>query len=146
MMLILYELVLTRAKTNFHAHIVGIAKKTTTLAVRTNTMTIETLKSINDKLVEAQLEHSALKLLYKEREADLLLNTDFVQVLDTKRPTVAEKEAYITLQMADAKHKLNHAMVLVEKLKREYEIEKLSIKFQGTFLNTIAEGVMIDDD
>ena len=109
-------------------------------------MTIETLKSINDKLVEAQLEHSALKLLYKEREADLLLNTDFVQVLDTKRPTVAEKEAYITKELADCKHKVNHAMVLVEKLKREYEIEKLSIKFQGTFLNTIAEGVMIDDD
>ena len=116
------------------------------LVVRMNTMTIETLKSINDKLVEAQLEHSALKLLYKEREADLLLNTDFEETLGKKRPTVAEKEAYITLELANAKHKLNHAMVLVEKLKREYEIEKLSIKFQGTFLNTIAEGVMIDDD
>ena len=111
-----------------------------------NTMTLEHLKSINDKLVEAQLDHSAKKLLLKEVEADLLLNTDFKEELGNGRPTVDDKKSYILLKTKELRHEVNHAMVLVEKLKREYEIEKLSIKFQGTFLNTIAEGVMIDDD
>lgn len=146
MMLILYELVLTRVMMNFHAHIVGIAKKIIMLVVRMNTMTIENLKSINDKLVEAQLDHSAKKLLLKEVEAELLLNTDFKEELGNGRPTVDDKKSYILLKTKELRHEVNHAMVLVEKLKREYEIEKLNIKFQGTFLNTIAEGVMIDDD
>ena len=113
---------------------------------RTNTMTIEELKSINDKLVEAQLDYSAKKLLLKETEAELLLNTDFKEALNNGRPTVDDKKSYILLKTKELKQEVNHAAALVEKLKREYEICKLSIKFQGTFLNTIAEGVMIDDD
>ena len=109
-------------------------------------MTIQELKSINDKLVEAQLDYSVKKLLLKEREADLLLNTDFKEELNNGRPTVDDKKAYVLLNVKEMKHEVNHAMLLVEKLKREYEICKLSIKFQGTFLNTVAEGVMIDDD
>ena len=116
------------------------------LVARMNTMTIADLKTINEQLVEAQLDYSAKKLLYKENEAELLLNTDFEEVLKTKRPTVAQKDSYVLLQLRELKHEVNHALVLVEKLKREYEIEKLSIKFQGEFMNTIAEGVMIDDD
>ena len=54
-------------------------------------MAIQHLKSINEQLVDAQLDYAAKKLLYKEKEADLLLNTDFEETLGKKRPTVDEK-------------------------------------------------------
>ena len=109
-------------------------------------MAIQHLKAINEELVEAQLDYAAKKLLYKEKEADLLLNTDFEEALGKKRPTVDEKKAYLLLQMKEDKHTLNHAEILVEKLKREYEIEKLNIRFTGNFLSTIATGAGLDDD
>ena len=109
-------------------------------------MAIQHLKAINEQLVDAQLDYAAKKLLYKEKEADLLLNTDFEETLGKKRPTVDEKKSWLLLQMKEAKHELNHAEVLVEKLKRDYEIEKLNIRFTGDFLSTIATGAGLDDD
>lgn len=109
-------------------------------------MAIQHLKAINEQLVEAQLDYAAKKLLYKEKEAELLLNTDFEETLGKKRPTVDEKKSWLLLQMKEAKHELNHAEVLVEKLKRDYEIEKLNIRFTGDFLSTIATGAGLDDD
>ena len=46
--------------------------------------------------------------------------------------------------MKEAKHELNHAEVLVEKLKRDYEIEKLNIRFTGDFLTTVATGAGLE--
>ena len=107
-------------------------------------MAIQHLKSINEQLVDAQLDYAAKKLLYKEREADLLLNTDFEEVLGKKRPTVDEKKAWLLLEMKEAKHELNDAEVLVEKLKRDYEIEKLNIRFTGDFLSSVATGAGLE--
>ena len=109
-------------------------------------MAIQHLKSINEQLVDAQLDYAAKKLLYKEKEADLLLNTDFEEALGKKRPTVDEKKAWLLVQMKEAKHELNHAEILVDRLKRDYEIEKLNIRFTGNFLSTIATGAGLDDD
>lgn len=107
-------------------------------------MAIQHLKAINEQLVDAQLDYAAKKLLYKEKEADILLNTDFEEALGKKRPTVDEKKAYILRQMKEDKHEVNHAEILVEKLKREYEIEKLNIRFTGDFLSTIATGAGLE--
>ena len=98
-------------------------------------MAIQHLKAINEQLVEAQLDYAAKKLLYKEREADLLLHTDFEEVLGKKRPTVDEKKSWLLLQMKEAKHELNHAEVLVE---------KLNIRFTGDFLTTVATGAGLE--
>ena len=107
-------------------------------------MAIQHLKAINEELVDAQLDYAAKNLLYKEKEADLLLNTDFEEVLGKKRPTVDEKKAWLLLEMKEDKHELNDAEVLVEKLKRDYEIEKLNIKFTGDFLTTVATGAGLE--
>ena len=107
-------------------------------------MAIQQLKSINEQLVDAQLDYSVKKLLYKEKEAKLLLETDFETVLGKKRPTVDEKKSWLLLQMKEAKHELNHAEILVEKLKREWEIEKLNIRFTGDFLTTVATGAGLE--
>jgi len=109
-------------------------------------MTVQKLIAINEELTEAQLDYFAKKLLYKEKEARLLLETDFEEALGKKRPTVDEKKAYLLTQLNEDKHELNHAEILVEKLKREYEIEKLNIRFTGDFLTTIATGAGLDDD
>ena len=109
-------------------------------------MTIQHLKAINEQLVDAQLDYAAKKLLYKKKEAKLLLETDFEETLGKKRPTVDEKKAWLLLQMKEAKEELNNAEVLVEELKRDYEIEKLNIRFTGDFLSTIATGAGLDDD
>ena len=107
-------------------------------------MAIQHLKSINEQLVDAQLDYAAKKLLYKEREADLLLNTDFEEVLGKKRPTVDEKKAWLLLQMKEDKHEVNHAEALVDKLKRDYEIEKLNVRFTGDFLSSVATGAGLE--
>ena len=107
-------------------------------------MAIQHLKAINEKLVDAQLDFSVKKLLYKEKEAKLLLETDFETVLGKKRPTVDEKKAWLLLQMKEDKHEVNHAEVLVEKLKRDYEIEKLNVRFTGDFLSTVATGAGLE--
>ena len=109
-------------------------------------MAIQHLKAINEKLVDAQLDFSVKKLLYKEKEAKLLLETDIEEVLGKKRPTVDEKKAWVLLQMKEDKHEVNHAEALVDKLKRDYEIEKLNVRFTGDFLSTIATGAGLDDD
>ena len=107
-------------------------------------MAIQHLKSINEQLVDAQLDYAAKKLLYKEREADLLLHTDFEEVLGKKRPTVDEKKSWLLLQMKEDKHEVNHAEALVDKLKRDYEIEKLNIRFTGDFLSSVATGAGLE--
>lgn len=107
-------------------------------------MAIQHLKAINEELVDAQLDYAAKKLLYKEKEADLLLKTDFEEVLGKKRPTVDEKKAWLLLQMKEDKHEVNHAEALVDKLKRDYEIEKLNIRFTGDFLSTVATGAGLE--
>ena len=107
-------------------------------------MAIQHLKAINEELVDAQLDYAAKKLLYKEREADLLLNTDFEEVLGKKRPTVDEKKSWLVLQMKEAKQELNDAEVEVDRLKRDYEIEKLNIRFTGDFLSSVATGAGLE--
>ena len=82
-------------------------------------MAIQHLKAINEELTEAQLDY-------------------------LKRPTVDEKKSWLLLQMKEAKHELNHAEVLVEKLKRDYEIEKLNIRFTGDFLSSVATGAGLE--
>ena len=113
---------------------------------RTKTMTvIEELQKASQDIIELTLDYSAKKILLKEKEAKLMLETDFEEVLGKKRPTVDEKKSYITLQTLKDKDALDKSTAEMEKAKRTYEIRKLECKMTGNFLNTIA-GVCEDDD
>ena len=107
-------------------------------------MTVQKLIAINEQLTDATLSYAASKLLYKEREADLLLNTDFAEVLGKSRPTVAEKDAYVLIQLQELKSEVDQLSVKVDDLKRRYEIEKLNIRFTGDFLSSIATGAGLE--
>ena len=109
-------------------------------------MTVQKLIAINEGLTNAQLDYYAQKLIYKEEEAKLLLETNFEEELGKSRPTVAEKDAYVTLKLKPIKEEVDKLSVMVDSLKRDYEIEKMNVKFTGNFLNTIANGVGLDDD
>lgn len=108
-------------------------------------MAIQHLKAISESLTNAQLDYYAQKLILKEEEAKLLLNTNFEEELGKSRPTVAEKDAYVTLKLKPIKEETDKLSVIVDDLKRDYEIEKMNVRFTGNFLNTIA-GVCEDDD
>ena len=108
-------------------------------------MASQHLKAISEGLTNAQLDYYAQKLIYKEEEAKLLLETNFEEELGKSRPTVAEKDAFVTLKLKPIKEEVDKLSVIVESLKRDYEIEKMNVRFTGNFLNTIA-GVCEDDD
>lgn len=112
---------------------------------KTKMSVIEELKQASEDIIELTLDYSAKKLLLKEKEAKLMLETDFEEVLGKKRPTVDEKKSYITLNTLKDKEALDKSTAEMEKAKRTYEIRKLECKMTGNFLNTIA-GVCEDDD
>ena len=112
---------------------------------RTKMSVIEELQQASEDIIELTLDYSAKKLLLKEKEAKLMLETDFEEVLGKKRPTVDEKKSYITLNTLKDKEALDKSTAEMEKAKRTYEIRKLECKMTGNFLNTIA-GVCEDDD
>jgi tetrahydromethanopterin S-methyltransferase subunit B len=108
------------------------------LSWRNIKMAIQHLKAISESLTNAQLDYYAQKLIYKEEEAKLLLETNFEEELGKSRPTVAEKDAYVTLKLKPIKEEVDKASAIVDDLRRSYEIEKLNVKFTGNFLNTVA--------
>jgi hypothetical protein len=112
---------------------------------RTKMTVIEDLQQASEDIINLTLDYSAKKLLLKEKEAKLMLETDFEEVLGKKRPTVDEKKSYITLNTLKDKEALDKSTAEMEKAKRTYEIRKLECKMTGNFLNTIA-GVCEDDD
>lgn len=101
------------------------------------------LKMISEAIFDLSITYSVKKIEYKKAEAELMLNTDFETVLNKKRPTVAEKEAYVFLQLEELKKEYDDCYYELENAKRNYEIKKLELSVQGNFLNTIA-GVSSD--
>ena len=85
------------------------------------------------KIKNAQLnfainDYTSLKLQYLQKNNDLLLNTDFEEVLGKKRPTVGEKEAYIENKLFTLKSELTIAKENVASIKRDIDILNDEIK------------------
>ena len=99
---------------------------------------VEELHNLNDSIVDLSLNYSVKKLDLKKKEADLLLNTNFEEVLGKSRPTVGDKEAYILLETEGLKHEVDEAYYELEAVKRGYEIKVLEAKMTGNFLNELA--------
>ena len=79
------------------------------------------------KIKNAQLnfainDYPSLKLQYLQKNNNLLLNTDFEEVLGKTRPTVGEKEAYIETQLFTLKSELEIAKENVASIKRDIDL------------------------
>ena len=105
---------------------------------------VDDLKTISETIFDLSITYSVKKIEYKKAEAKLMLETDFETVLNKKRPTVGEKEAYIFLELEELKKEYDDCYYELENAKRDYEIKKMELSVQGNFLNTIA-GVVSDE-
>ncbi len=57
--------------------------------------------SLTEELRVAIEEELRAELIYEHEYDNLMLNTDFSEVLNTKKPTVAQKDAYIRTELAE---------------------------------------------
>ena len=105
---------------------------------------VDDLKTISETIFDLSITYSVKKIEYKKAEAKLMLETDFETVLNKKRPTVGEKEAYIFLELEELKKEYDDCYYELENAKRDYEIKKMELNVQGNFLNTLA-GVTKDE-
>ena len=105
---------------------------------------VSELKDISETIFDLSITYSVKKIEYKKAEAKLMLETDFETVLNKKRPTVAEKEAYVFLELEELKKEYDDCYYELEAAKRDYEIKKMELNVQGNFLNSIA-GVVSDE-
>ena len=105
---------------------------------------VDDLKTISETIFDLSITYTVKKIEYKKAEAKLMLETDFETVLNKKRPTVGEKEAYIFLELEELKKEYDDCYYELENAKRDYEIKKMELNVQGNFLNTLA-GVTKDE-
>ena len=81
-----------------------------------------------EELNAAMDDYISLKLQYAQKNNELLLTTNFKEVLNESKPTVAMKEAWIENQLFDLKTELNIAEVNVKTIKKAIEIINDEIK------------------
>ena len=80
------------------------------------------IKKLNDKIEQLENEYIDAKFDYEQERAEMLLGTDFGAVIGKAKPTVAEKDAYISLQLGDKKVHYKRLGVEIDSLKRLFEI------------------------
>jgi len=83
---------------------------------------IEEKLKANEQLTCAINDYISLKLSYKQKSNELLLTTNFKEVLDESRPTVAMKEAWIENQLFDLKMEMEMAKENVKIITRDIEL------------------------
>ena len=82
----------------------------------------EELLELNQEIDDMMDEYINAKMYYETKKAELLLGTDFGAVLGKAKPTVAEKEAYLSLELKDDKANYKYIKATVDSLKRKLEI------------------------
>ena len=86
------------------------------------------LLELNQEIEDLEDDYVIAKLEYETKKADLLINTDFGIALGKAKPTVGEKDAYVTLQCADEKQAYKMIGNVIGSKKRELEIR---LRFVG---------------
>ena len=77
---------------------------------------LEELETAYPKYVKANID-------YVKKKSELWLDTDFVKELDSKRPTVDEKKAYVNMNLLDEKMTRDELYYNIEFL--QYDIRGL---------------------
>ena len=70
------------------------------------------LKDISNTIFDLSITYSVKKIEYKKQESKLMLETDFEEALGKKRPTVAEKEAYVPVYSYPGKRRNKYSSSL----------------------------------
>ena len=85
-------------------------------------------ESKTNKLNEALVALNKANIEYSEKSHEIMLKTDFKEVLNESRPTVAQKEAYIDNELKKVVASVKTEETNVEVLKNEIRVLDASIK------------------
>ena len=92
---------------------------------------IEIVKELNENIKQTRLKIVKTEEEIKTKEADLWLNSDWVELLNKDRPTEKDKTFFITLNrdLVLAKRRLGKYKAELDSFKKEYEIEILILEY-----------------
>lgn len=80
------------------------------------------LLELNEEIEDLEDSYVEAKLVYEFKKAELLLGTDFAAVIGKAKPTVAEKDAYVTLECREEKERYKFLGVTISSKKRQLDI------------------------
>ncbi len=89
---------------------------------------IEKATQLAQKVQEKDGKYLSLKMEFEKVKAEYCLITNWEEILNKSRPTVAEKEAYIKLHTMELEKQVNEAKLEKDYARRLYEIGLLEIK------------------
>lgn len=96
---------------------------------------INTKQDLTEKYRLAVEEELKANLLYEHSYDDMMLNTDFEEVLDKSRPTADDKKAYIKTELCDLYDNKKYTSEKVSMLRKQIEVvdnrissEKLTLR------------------
>lgn len=93
---------------------------------------LEDKTNLIEEIKEAKNNYTKANIEYKETKCKLLIETDFKEELNSSRPTVDEKNAYVdlkTLELREKKELLYNEIKYLE-LKLELLNDKISLKVE----------------
>lgn len=90
---------------------------------------VEHLIRCAEKVAIKEKEYRTAKQDYELLKAQYILCNNWEKILGKKKPTVAEKEAYIELETEVQRRRVNELRLEVEYCKRIYEINIMSQKY-----------------
>ena len=95
-----------------------------------DTQLLEQKEQLIESINEARNFYTDKNVEYKKKNCELLLETDFVEVLNKSRPTVDEKNAYVDLNTLELKEKKEKAYNDIKYLEMKLDLinDKISLE------------------
>ena len=85
-------------------------------------MQSEEIINLNNEIEDLEDDYWNEKFEYEQEKAEILLKTDFATAIGKAKPTVAEKEAYIELQIGEKRLHYRTVRTALENKKRLFQI------------------------
>lgn len=82
----------------------------------------EEIRLLSDEIQDFEKEYYHQKFDYEQSKAEMQLYTDFAELLGKAKPTVAEKEAYIEMEIGDKKLAYRMLRAELEAKKRLFQV------------------------
>lgn len=92
--------------------------------------TINKKKQIIKELNEKRKEYTIKNIEYKKEKCKLMIETDFNSILNKSRPTVDEKEAYVSLKTIKIREEKELLYNEIKRLELEIELCNDLLKLQ----------------
>ena len=85
-------------------------------------MTNNEIRELNTEIEELENNYWELKGIYEKEKANILLYTDWGEAIGKAKPTVAEKDAYVELQLGNDRFDYRIVRATLDMKKRLFQI------------------------